>query len=466
MSHLRWRSAIVHRRCGSSALPACCYAVACLSGRVGACRAQRRHVRATFILPLPAVLSSVTWFSTGVHALPGNRWFAVVARPPVPPDSRRHEYLLLGCFLGLGLLAKITFIVVALPLLAVVTLARIGGFVERPRVADLAKATALGLLIALPWYTFNARDALWYANFASNFVRHSLPSSSLPERTAGYAALVIESGFGYCLAALGAVTCTSPCASARGRLDWGHGRGVVALACTASTLGVLCAQLLSRNQNWRYTAPGLILAGAALGVVAGVSSLATRRRFFALSCCLVLCQVGLMLTHWHYDDFYSASVRFIGAPPSYLFQREPGWNWEALRALCLDRLGEKPHLRIGHLGMGGYFSPPQITHPWIVYNTTHPSSDPHTDVEGVWLWRYEAGPLDWPKLTQSLDRFDVLLTAPHLVGDPGNKEHLDNEHNAEFVARLAADSRFAPPVVIRLVESGPDMYMYFRNEDR
>lgn len=101
-----------------------------------------------------------------------------------------------------------------------------------------------------------------------------------------------------------------------------------------------------------------------------------------------------------------------------------------------------------------------------MYNTTHPSSDRHTEVEVTWLWRYEDGPLDWLKLTQSLDRFDVLLTAPHLVGQYANKEHLDNEHNAEFVARLAADSRFAPPVVIRLVESGPDVYVYFRNADR
>ena len=298
---------------------------------------------AIFILPLPAVLGSVTWFSTEYTlylAIAGSLWSLVRL---VPPDSRRHEYLLLGCFLGLGLLAKMTFIVVALPLLAVVTLARIGGLVERPRVADLAKATAVGLLIALPWYALNARSALWYANFSSNFVRHSLPYSSLPGRTAGYAALVVESGFGYCLAALGAVTCYLALRQrTSGRLDWGHGRGVVALACTASAFGVLCVQLLSRNQNWRYTAPAVILAGAALGVVAGVSSLATRRRFFALSCCLVLSQVGLMLTRWPYDGFYSTSIRFIGQFPSTLFQREPGWNWEALRTLCLDRVGEPP----------------------------------------------------------------------------------------------------------------------------
>ena len=419
---------------------------------------------AIFILPLPAVLGSVTWFSTEYAlylAIAGSLWSLVRL---VHPDSRRNEYLLLGCFLGLGLLAKITFIVVASPLLAVVTLARIGGFVERPRVANLAKATVMGLLIAFPWYALNARAALWYASFASNFVRHSLPYSSLPARTVGYVALVIESGFGYCLAALGAVTCYLALRQrTSGRVDWGHGRGVVALACTASAFGVLCVQLLSRNQNWRYAAPGLILAGAALGVVAGVTSLVTRRRFFALSCCLVLCQVGLMLTRWGYDGFYSASIRF-GQPPSKLFQREPGWNWEALRVLCLNRLRDKPHLRIGHLGSGAYLVPPQITHPWIVYKTTHPASEPNTDVEVTWLWRYEDGPLDWLKLTQSLDRFDVLLTAPHLVGQYGNKEHLDNEHNAEFAARLVADSRFAPPVVIRLVENGPDVYVYFRNE--
>jgi hypothetical protein len=49
-----------------------------------------------------------------------------------------------------------------------------------------------------------------------------------------------------------------------------------------------------------------------------------------------------------------------------------------------------------------------------------------------------------------------------LEGDRSDKEDLDNKNNSEFVRRLEADPRFAPPVVIRPVEDGPDVYVYFR----
>jgi 4-amino-4-deoxy-L-arabinose transferase-like glycosyltransferase len=422
---------------------------------------------AVFVLPLPVVLGPATSFGTEYAlyvAVAGLLWSLVRM---LRHDAWKHEYLVLGGFLGLGLLAKLTFLPIALPLISVLTLARVIGLLERPRVVDLAKAIAVGLLIAGPWYAWNLKAALWYGNYASNFVRHSLPSSSFPGRTLAYVALIVESGFGYCLAALAVLTCglaLRRCAS--GRSDWaGHGRGIMLLACIASAAAIVCMQLLSRNQNPRFTAPALILVGAAVGILAGGTSLVTSRRFFALSGVLVLCQVGLMLTHWPYDGGFSSMG---GVRASTLFEREPGWDWGRLKALCLDRLGERSTLRIGVLGSGGFFYPPQITHAWMPsqatrYQRMRFSPGRHTDVGVTWLWHYEEGPLDWQKLVQSLDRYDVLLTMPHFIGNPANKEDLDNAHNIEFVERLAADSRFAPPVVIQLVESGPDVYVYFRH---
>jgi hypothetical protein len=133
--------------------------------------------------------------------------------------------------------------------------------------------------------------------------------------------------------------------------------------------------------------------------------------------------------------------------------------------LCLDRLGPDRHLRIGHLGSGAYLNPPQIAHPWFLSESrSWPLRRPRIEV--TWLWRYEDGPLDWQKLTESLDMYDVLLTTPSYVGNPADRDDLDAVHNAEFIAGLNADPRFTPSVVIRPFESGPDIYVYFHRDIR
>jgi hypothetical protein len=188
----------------------------------------------------------------------------------------------------------------------------------------------------------------------------------------------------------------------------------------------------------------IILIGAALAVVAGRSALLTSRRFFVLSCCLVASQVGLMLTHWPYDAFFKAIPPFPSQPASSLFFRERSWDWQRLRTLCLDRLGPKPRLTIGHLGSGPYLNPPQIAHPWILSESQlWPLRRPRVEV--IWLWRYEEGPLDWQKLTRSLDMYDVLLTTPNYFGNDADRDDLDAVHNAEFITRLSAAPRLRRP---------------------
>jgi 4-amino-4-deoxy-L-arabinose transferase-like glycosyltransferase len=415
-----------------------------------------------FILPLPAVLGPVTSFGTEhvlYIAVAGSLWSLV----RMLRNAAWRRCLLLGCFLALGLLAKVTFVTVAAPLLLVVALARAGGFIERPRITDLATAIAIAIVVVLPWYALNVRSALWYAQYASQFVRHSLPYSSPFARTLAFVALIVESGFGYGLAALGVVTlCLA--LRRRSRMELKRDRTVALFAMSASVLGALGIQLVSHNHNPRFTAPALILIGAALGILAGASSLVRSRGFFALSCCLIFFQLGLVLTHWPYDALFTTSSGSMGQPPSALFQRDRGWDWQKLRTLCRDRFKDNSDLRIGSLGSGGYFNPPQITHPWAEYAAAKPWVAKQT--EDTWLWRYEDGPLDWRKLFDSLDRYDVLLTAPDLLGDPSDKEDLDNKNNSEFVRRLEADPRFSPPVVIRPVEDGPDVYVYFRRSVR
>ena len=68
----------------------------------------------------------------------------------------------------------------------------------------------------------------------------------------------------------------------------------------------------------------------------------------------------------------------------------------------------------------------------------------------TWLWRYEDGPLDWQKVMDATGKSDIVLTAPHYVGEVRNKEDLDNQHNAEFAARLSADPFFRGPIRLEM----------------
>jgi hypothetical protein len=413
-----------------------------------------------FILPLPSVLGPALWYSTEhplYIAVAGSLWLLVRV---LGRGAGEHEYLLLGGFLGLGLLAKFTFVVMMVPMASVMMLGCIAGSIDGRRRAHLIKGSIVALLIALPWYAYNVKPAFQFATYSSNYARLGLPYSSPTSRTLAYVALMVESGFGYSLAALAALT-IGLAVRRRGwrRPEWNRGHAVALLACTATALSVVGMQLFTKMQSPRHTAPGLILIGATLAVVAGRSALVTRRRFFLVSFCLVLSQVGLMLTHWHYDAFFGGGPGFTSQPPSSLFTRERGWDWQTLRTLCLDRLGEKPDLKIGYLGNGPYFNAPEIEHAWVLQLHSWPLQ--HM-VEVTWLWRYEDGPLDWQKLIRSLDQYDVLLTAPNYRGVPSDREYLDAVHNSDFVTRLSVDPRFTSPVLIRPVEDGPDVYVYFQ----
>jgi len=63
-----------------------------------------------------------------------------------------------------------------------------------------------------------------------------------------------------------------------------------------------------------------------------------------------------------------------------------------------------------------------------------------------WLWRYEDGPMDCDKVMDSAGQSDIVLTAPHFIGEVRSKEDLDNHHNAEFGRASFRNPRFRGPI--------------------
>src|ERR1019366_1662947 len=87
--------------------------------------------------------------------------------------------------------------------------------------------------------------------------------------------------------------------------------------------------------------------------------------------------------------------------------------------------------KISYLGGGREFNPPAIQYPWVAEAaSTRLSTFDFADV--TWLWRYEDGPLDWQKVMAAAGQSDIVITAPHYVGEVKYKENLDNQYNAEF----------------------------------
>jgi hypothetical protein len=115
------------------------------------------------------------------------------------------------------------------------------------------------------------------------------------------------------------------------------------------------------------------------------------------------------------------------------------WDWRPIRDISNNCGLETP--KISYLGNGRAFNPPQIEYPWVPWATKTTS---YADVS--WLWRYEDGPLDWQKVMDSAEKSDIVLTAPHFVGEAPYKEDIDNQHNAEFAGRLANDPLFRGPI--------------------
>jgi len=139
------------------------------------------------------------------------------------------------------------------------------------------------------------------------------------------------------------------------------------------------------------------------------------------------------------------------------------WDWSPVQNLATQCGIATP--KVGFLGSGRVFNPPAIQYPWLEgASTKHHAVSEIPFVE--WLWRYEDGPLDWSKIINSAEQKDMLITAPHYLGELGNKEDKDNQHNAEFAERLAQDPGFQGPFRLKMGRFEPIEVLVFVKKSR
>jgi hypothetical protein len=237
-------------------------------------------------------------------------------------------------------------------------------------------------------------------------------------------------------------------------------RSKALVACACAGLPLIAAQVSSTNQNLRFISPSIIPLAIAVGVLSEVIGLTSSRRFLVASSALFFAQVGILVS-----PVVSPNSKIIDPGvipgtrlqlvtselPWWVFARYPQWDWESLRDISLDcSIGSGG---ISYLGNGRAFNLPQLAYPWLAHGELAPKI--------IWLWRYESGPLDWQQVMASARQSDIVLTAPHYLGQATDRDDLDNQYNAEFAARLSQDPRFQAPIRLELDRFEPVEVLVF-----
>src|SRR5690606_713989 len=102
------------------------------------------------------------------------------------------------------------------------------------------------------------------------------------------------------------------------------------------------------------------------------------------------------------------------------------------------------------------YNDPQIEMPWARRGQ---------DVLVGGMWRYDVGkPFDPAARLEHAAKADAVLTAPGLLGDLHDRNHLDNAHNAEFEQVLADSGLFETPIELPMGQEQQPVHVWVRRD--
>lgn len=391
----------------------------------------------------PEVVSASLWFSTEgplYVATSAMLYYLFVSR--TSRSERPANWIGLGLAVGLGLVSKVSFLVIAPPVLGFWLLTEQWPHLSLPKSALKWKSGLLALLIGAPWYVLNFRSAIAGTEGARAFMRNSLGPLSLRTLTL-WSGSVLQSLLGHgvsILIALIAVAWLRKVVLQRNALldplqRWAMG------ACACAGVPIMLAQLSGTNHLIRHISPAIIPLAIAVGVIADKAGWACSKTSVAVSGLLLCGQLLMIVSPAVFPNRHAVDSGLVnGRLPWRVMFRRDQWDWQPLQQIASGCGLEAP--AISYLGNGPGFSPPQMAYAWVAKGAD--IADPQ------WLWRYEEGPLDWQKVMNSVGQSDVVLTAPHYPGRIANNEPADNQHNAELAERLSRDARFQGPIHLEM----------------
>ena len=369
----------------------------------------------------------------------------------------------LGIAIGLGLLAKSSFVLIAFPVLAVTFF-----FLHRENrslasLPSFIKAGALAFLVAAPWWLKNLGPALNYTKFAREQPRNSLGNPSLVT-WAKWFGTVVTSLLGPALSVLIVLLVFVAIRKVliKREVSLNPAQRAALVTCGCAVLPLVALQLSGTNHLLRYLCPAVIPFAIAVGVLSDATGWVRSRAAMVLSATLAVAQVLIIVAPVVFPNHEPVDPGFYnGGLPWRIMVRFEQWDLKPLREISQSCGLEKP--RIAFLGMGRPLNPPQLLYPWFVAGSS--PSERNGFAEPLWLWRYDQGPLDWQRVMSSAEQNDIVLTAPGFVGQATDRQDLDNQFNREFADRLAADPHFRGPIRLPMGRFEPiDVLVYLRKD--
>lgn len=412
----------------------------------------------------PEVVSASIFFSTegpfylatAVMLYFVSFYWSDAAEPP------RGGWIGLGLAIGLGVLAKSSFVLIAAPVLAS-TLFLAG---RQRRISALfffLKAGAVGFLVAAPWWLENFRFAANYTKFAREQPRNSLGPVSLLTWAKWFFTVVV-SLIGPTLTVLIVLIVVAAIRKivVRKEVRPNPADRAALAACACGVLPIVVLQLSGTNHLLRYLCPAVIPFAMAIGILANTTGWIRSKTGLAVSGALAAAQVLILVIPVAFPNRQPVDPGFYnGGLPWRIMVRFEQWDLKPLRSIAQDCGLEKP--RIAFLGMGRPLNPPQILYPWYAAGVT--ANDRNGFPQPEWLWRFEQGPFDWRQVMSSAEQSDMVLTAPTFVGQATDRQNIDNQYNREFAEKLASDPHFRGPIRLEVGRFEPvELQVFLRND--
>ena len=393
----------------------------------------------------PEVVSASIFFGTDTTLyLATSAMFFFAFASWTEPEGHLGNKIGLGLAIGLGCLAKSSFFPIAIPFLAFWFVA---GRHERLGVSNLLREWQAGVvatLVGAPWWVLNLNSAVAYTRYARGFVRNSLgPLSALTwmRWLNSVAQCLLGHGLSI-LIVLILIVYLRKAISSRSTLLAPLQKAALAV-CACGGVPIVLAQLTGTNHLLRHITPALIPFSIGIAVLADLAGWTLSAPLMAVSAILCAAQLLMLIAPVISPNTAPVDLGFAnGALPWRTMVRFDQWDWSPVRDIG-NRCGIATP-KISFLGGGRVFNPPSIQFPWLEQPAAGgPAASNPPNVK--WLWRYENGPLDWQKIMDDSEKSDMLITAPHYVGEVREMEDLDNQYNAEFAQRLAKDPLFQGP---------------------
>jgi 4-amino-4-deoxy-L-arabinose transferase-like glycosyltransferase len=361
-------------------------------------------------------------------------------------DGGEHprEWIGLGLAIGLGLLSKSSFLLIAFPLLALSLFSARRKGLGVSAMASFIKAGVLAFLVAAPWWLKNLGPALNYSKFAREQPRNSLGTPSLVTWAKWFGTVVV-SLLGPALSILIAVILILAIRKIliRREVPLRPAYRDALLSCFGAGLPLVAFQLSGTNHLLRYLCPAVLPFAIAVGLLAELTGIFRSRAPRVIAVMLAVAQTMMIVAPVVSPNTQAVDPGFYnGGLPWRILIRFEQWDLKPLRDIAESCALPKP--KIAFLGMGRPLNPPQILYPWFLAGDSPAERDGFS--EPFWLWRYEQGPLDWQEVMNSASRSDIVVTAPGFVGQATDRQDLDNQYNREFAERLARDPQFRGPI--------------------